>query len=153
MGLMAIPIMLVEDNDDHAELVMRAISRQRVSNGHSIALNIRRFADGPSALDYIFQRGAYVDPQNNPRPRLILLDLRLPGMDGFEVLRTVKDSDELRSIPVVVLTSSEADRDVVEAYAGQANSYLVKPVGFEAFSELMKTLVSYWFGSNELPRV
>jgi CheY-like chemotaxis protein len=135
-------VMLVEDNIDHAELVMRTLVDHRVAN------RIRHFLDGQSALDYLYHRGAYTDVAENPYPHIILLDLRLPRVDGLEVLKQVKDSDELKHIPVVVLTTSEADRDVTRAYDHHVNSYLVKPVGYEEFSELMEDLGFYWLGWN-----
>jgi CheY-like chemotaxis protein len=138
-------VMLVEDNADHAELVMRTLADHRVAN------TIRHIRDGQSALDYLFRRGAFVDPAASPRPHVILLDLRLPRIDGLEVLKAVKESDALRSIPVVILTSSEAERDVARAYFHHANSYLVKPVGFEAFNKMMQDLGFYWLGWNTFP--
>src|SRR3972149_9282491 len=96
-------VMLVEDNLDHAELVMRTLSEHKVVN------KIRHFTEGQSALDYLFRRGEYTDPENSPRPNLILLDLRLPRVDGLEILKEIKNSDDLRSIPVVILTTSEAE--------------------------------------------
>ena len=138
-------VMLVEDNADHAELVMRTLAEHRVMN------HIRHFLDGQAALDYLFNREPYTDPAENPRPHLILLDLRLPRVDGLEVLKRIKETEELRHIPVVVLTTSEADRDVTRAYDHHVNSYLVKPVGYEGFSELMEDLGFYWLGWNTNP--
>jgi CheY-like chemotaxis protein len=140
-------VMLVEDNADHAELVMRTLAEHRVAN------RIRHFMDGQSALDYLFHRGVYVDAAENPRPHVILLDLRLPRVDGLEVLERVKGSDELKHIPVVVLTTSEADRDVARAYEHHVNSYLVKPIGYEEFTELMEDLGFYWLGWNTHPQL
>lgn len=138
-------VMLVEDNADHAELVMRTLAEHQVAN------RIRHFMDGQSALDYLYHRGAYTDVAQNPYPHIILLDLRLPRVDGLEVLKQIKNSDELKHIPVVVLTTSEADRDVTRAYDYHVNSYLVKPVGYEEFSELMEDLGFYWLGWNTHP--
>lgn len=138
-------VMLVEDNADHAELVMRTLADHRVAN------RIRHLLDGQAALDYLFNRGPYADPVENPRPHIILLDLRLPRVDGLEVLKCIKEAEALRHIPVVVLTTSEADRDVARAYDHHVNSYLVKPVGYEAFSELMEDLGFYWLGWNTNP--
>jgi len=138
-------IMLVEDNVDHAELVMRTMEEHRIAN------KVRHFLDGQSALDYLFHRGEYSDPHGNPRPHLILLDLRLPRVDGIDVLRAIKEDEGLKTIPVVVLTTSEAEKDVARAYYNHANSYLVKPVGFEEFKKLMDDLGFYWLGWNTNP--
>ncbi len=135
-------VMLVEDNVDHAELVRRTLAEHRVVN------QIRHLTDGQSALDYLFRRGEYADAASSPRPHVILLDLRLPRIDGLEVLKTIKESEELRPIPIVVLTTSEAERDVARAYNNHANSYLVKPVGFTEFSKLMEDFGLYWLGWN-----
>jgi two-component system, response regulator len=140
-------IMLVEDNADHAELVIRTMEE------HHVTSRIQHFPDGQSALDYLFRREAYQDPKSAPRPGIILLDLRLPRVDGLEVLRIIKEDDELKSIPVVILTTSEAERDVTRAYDNYVNSYLVKPVGFEEFSKLMNDLGMYWLGWNTNPRI
>jgi len=135
-------VMLIEDNVDHAELVIRTMQEHQITN------NVRHFPDGQSALDYLFQRGEYSDLSTSPRPYVILLDLRLPGVDGIEVLKAIKEDDVLKIIPVVVLTTSEAEKDVTGAYYNHANSYLVKPVGFEEFRKLMDDLSSYWLGWN-----
>jgi CheY-like chemotaxis protein len=137
-----IMVMLVEDNLDHAELVMRTLEDHRIAN------RIRHFTDGQTALDYLFRRGEFSDPAASPRPHVILLDLRLPRVDGLQVLEIIKKSDELKAIPVVILTTSEAEKDVVQAYNQYANSYLVKPVGYEEFRELMDDLGFYWLGWN-----
>jgi CheY-like chemotaxis protein len=112
---------------------------------------IHRVSDGEAVLDYVFRRGIYADPDLSPRPNVILLDLRLPRVDGLEVLRIIKESGELRSIPVVVLTTSDAERDVTSAYDHYANSYLVKPVEFNKFAEMMNTLGFYWLAWNREP--
>ena len=135
-------VMLIEDNLDHAELVMRTLS------DHSVPNRIFHFRDGQAALDYLFQRGEYSDPEQHPRPHVILLDLRLPRVDGLEVLQTLKETEELRKIPVVVLTTSEAEKDVARAYHHHVNSYLVKPVGYEEFTRLMNDLGIYWLSWN-----
>ena len=138
-------VMLVEDNADHAELVIRTLEEHRIAN------RVRHFLDGQSALDYLFQRGEYSDPAYNIRPHVILLDLRLPRVDGIDVLKAIKEDDHLKSIPVVVLTTSEAEKDVAKAYYNHANSYLVKPVGFEEFKKLMDDLGFYWLSWNTNP--
>jgi CheY-like chemotaxis protein len=138
-------ILLVEDNPDHAELVMRSFRENRVAN------QLYYVPDGEAALDYLFQRGDHADPETSPRPHLILLDLRLPKVDGLEVLRAIKTSDELRPIPTVVLTSSGAERDVARAYEHRANSYLLKPVDLAGFVQLMDEMGFYWLGWNRQP--
>jgi CheY-like chemotaxis protein len=138
-------ILLVEDNEDHAELVIRCMRDQQVAN------TIHHVSDGEKALDYLFARGAYADAVQNPRPNLVLLDLRLPRVDGLEVLRTIKTSPDLLRIPVVVLTSSEAESDIAQSYDYHANSYLVKPLDFKTFTRLMKDLGFYWLGWNAKP--
>jgi CheY-like chemotaxis protein len=138
-------VMLVEDNDDHAELVVRTLAEHHVAN------KIWRVSDGQQALDYLFRNGEYANPENSPRPHLILLDLRLPRVDGLDVLKAIKESIDLRQIPVVVLTTSGTDRDVERAYMNYANSYLIKPVGFDQFSKLMVDLGFYWLGWNTSP--
>jgi len=136
-------ILLVEDNPDHAELVIKGLRTNNVAN------RLVHIEDGESALDYVFQRGNFSDPVTSPRPDLILLDLRLPRVDGLEVLRVLKTNEDTKRIPVVVLTTSDAEMDVAKAYDYHANSYMVKPVSFEHFMELMKTLGCYWVVFNK----
>jgi CheY-like chemotaxis protein len=138
-------ILLVEDNPDHVELIRRSFAENRVAN------RLRTVADGQAALDYMFQRGIYSDSENYPRPDVILLDLRLPKVDGLEVLRQIKADEGLQGIPVVILTTSAADQDIIQAYNHSANSYLVKPVSFERFTQLMEDLGYYWLGWNRYP--
>jgi CheY-like chemotaxis protein len=138
-------ILLVEDNDDHAEIILRNLAAHRVAN------IIHRISDGDAALDYLFHRGRFIQVSDSPEPNLILLDLRLPKTDGLEVLREIKESPELRQIPVVVLTTSDAERDMAQAYEHHANSYLVKPVEFARFNEMMNSLGYYWLAWNRQP--
>jgi two-component system, response regulator len=138
-------VMLIEDNIDHAELVVRTLEDHLISN------KVRHFLDGQSALDYLFRRGEFSEATDTQRPHVILLDLRLPRVDGIDVLKSIKQDANLKSIPVVVLTTSEAEKDVAKAYYNHANSYLVKPVGFEDFKKLMDDLGSYWLGWNVNP--
>jgi two-component system response regulator len=138
-------ILLVEDNEAHAELVIRGMRDQQVGN------RIHHVSDGEKALDYLFSRGAYTDSVQNPRPNLVLLDLRLPRVDGLEVLRTIKTTPALLRIPVVVLTSSDAETDIAKSYDYHANSYIVKPLDFKTFTRLMKDLGFYWLGWNTKP--
>jgi CheY-like chemotaxis protein len=138
-------ILVVEDNPDHTELIRRALAE------HSTRLALRAVRDGEAALDYLWRRGAYRDAASSPRPHLILLDLRLPKLDGFQVMHEIKKSGDLRRIPLVVLTTSAADGDMRKAYAEHANSYLVKPVDFQKFVELMGWVEKYWLEQNHQP--
>ena len=138
-------ILLVEDNDAHADLVIRGMRDQQVAN------KIHHVTDGEQALDYLFGRGAYTDPLQNPRPNLVLLDLRLPRVDGLEVIRIVKATPSLLRIPVVILTSSDAESDIVKSFDYHANSYVVKPLDFKTFTKIIKDLGSYWLGWNAKP--
>ena len=135
----------MEDDPAHAEIVRRNLADFRVAN------RMIHVEDGQAALDYLFRQAAYADPQASPRPDLILLDLRLPKVDGLEVLRRIKEDDELKRIPTVVLTTSAAEADMVKAYDHGANSYLVKPVDFEKFTKLMETFGYYWLAWNQFP--
>ncbi|MCC6613897.1 MAG: response regulator [Anaerolineae bacterium] len=143
MGDNAVRVMLVEDNTDHAEMVMRQFELQRVAH-HLVHLT-----DGQAALDYLYGHAPYSDDSKYPQPDIILLDLRLPKVDGLEVLRILKEDENLCSIPVVILTTSSAERDIVQAYSRHANSYLVKPVDFERFRQLMSDLGNYWMSWNQ----
>ncbi len=147
MSTRPVTILLVEDNPDHTELIRRSLQK------YQVAITLQHVADGEAALDYLFQRGdpRSFDPLKYSRPDVILLDLRLPKVDGLEVLKEIKCDQELRHIPVVILTSSETDRDLVRAYDNYVNSYLVKPLDFDKFSKLMNELGFYWLGLNRHP--
>ena len=136
-------ILLVEDDEAHAILIIRSFEDTKLGN------KIYLVSDGEEALDYLFRRGKYADKEKSPRPDLILLDLQLPKLDGHEVLKEVKKSDDLKSIPVVVLTVSESEGDIAQAYSNYANSYLVKPVDFGEFSEMIRDLGHYWLVLNK----
>jgi CheY-like chemotaxis protein len=138
-------ILLVEDNEAHAELVMRSFE------DHALANKIYHVKDGEEALDYLFHRGLYADIGTSPVPHVVLLDLRLPKIDGLEVLRQIRESDATKRLPVVVLTTSAAEVDVAKAYKYHVNSYLVKPLDFDQFSKLMKDLGYYWLAWNHYP--
>jgi CheY-like chemotaxis protein len=138
-------ILLVEDNLPHAELVKRSLE------GHQIPNRIYHVTDGEAALAYLFRQGVYADPATSPRPHVVLLDLRLPKLSGLEVLREIRASRELHTVPVVVLTTSTAERDIASAYEHHANSYLVKPVDFAQFTQLMQELGFYWLNWNYYP--
>lgn len=141
----AMVILFVEDNPDHAELVMRSFEDHRVAN------QIHHLSDGESALDYLLRRGEFEDPTKSPRPHLVLLDLRLPKIDGLEVLREIRSHKHLERLPVVILTTSYTEIDVSKAYEHHANSYLVKPLDFEKFTRLMQDLGFYWLSWNHYP--
>ena len=138
-------ILLVEDNPDDEELTLRALNRNLIANDVVVA------HDGEEALDFIFGRGAWAgrDPAN--LPALILLDLNLPVLDGLGVLRQIRADDRTRRAPVVILTSSNEQRDLVRSYDLGANSYVRKPVEFEEFVEAVRQLGVYWLVLNELP--
>ena len=140
-----IVILLVEDDLAHAEIVRRNLRKFRVAN------RIIHAEDGQKAIDYLFRQGVYTDPDANPRPDLILLDLRLPKVDGLEVLKRIKQEDDLKAIPTVVLTTSSAESDMVNAYSNGAGSYLVKPVNFEKFARLLDSFGFYWLAWNQYP--
>jgi CheY-like chemotaxis protein len=140
-----ITVLLVEDDPAHAEIVRRNFEDFRMAN------RLMHVSDGEEALDYLYRRGAFSDPSRSPRPGLILLDLRLPRIEGLEVLKIVKEDGDLCRIPVVILTTSAAESDMVRAYSCHANSYLVKPVDLPKFVEMMKMLGYYWLSWNEYP--
>jgi two-component system response regulator len=138
-----IDILLVEDNPDHVELILMALRNNNVLNQVHVVTN------GEEALDFLFQRGEYVDAL---RPGLILLDIKLPRVDGIEVLRRIKANPKLKSIPVVMLTTSASNEEMVESYSSGASSYIVKPVDFEQFVKVIQELKLYWLVINSLPR-
>lgn len=138
-------ILLVEDDLAHAEIVRRNLRDFRVAN------RIIHVEDGQAALDYLYHRDPYADPLACPPPHLILLDLRLPKVDGLEVLHRIKKDEDLKSIPTVVLTTSSTESDMAGAYENGAGSYLVKPVDFEKFGKLMDAFGFYWLAWNKYP--
>ncbi len=140
-----VEILLVEDNPTDAELAMRALKKSNLAN------NLVWVEDGAQALDFIFATGAYSERNMSDGPKVILLDLRLPKVDGMEVLRRIKNDERTRTIPVVVLTSSKEDRDVKECYALGVNSYISKPVEFEEFAKVVSELGFYWLLVNRSP--
>lgn len=139
-------ILLVEDDPAHAEIVKRSLSDFRVAN------RLIHLEDGQLAMDYLEARESYSDRTTWPRPDLVLLDLRLPKVDGLEVLRRMKQSTDLMRIPTVILTTSKADLDLARAYQHGASSYLSKPVDFGKFASLMETFGFYWLLWNEFPK-
>ncbi|MEE9297375.1 MAG: response regulator [Phycisphaerae bacterium] len=133
-----ITILLVEDEQAHAELIIRALRDNNVLN------EVVHVADGRAALDYLFHLGQYEDASRSPAPGIILLDLKLPKVDGLEVLKQIKEDPELKKIPVVVLTTSERPEDIDAAYRGYANSYVTKPVTIEGFRKCVREIKFYW---------
>jgi CheY-like chemotaxis protein len=140
------PILLVEDSPEDYEATVRAFKRSGLKNP------IVRCEDGDSALDYLFRRGGYSDPEKSPRPGVILLDLNLPGTDGREVLQEIKRHEQVRHIPIIVLTTSTDDRDVNACYQAGANSYIQKPVDVDGFIRAIERLNGYWFEVVVLPK-
>ena len=138
-------ILLVEDDLAHAEIAIRNLQKSRIAN------QLTHVSDGQEALDYLYHQGKYEDKDKYPLPSIILLDLRLPKVDGLEVLEKIKSEPSLTSIPVVVLTTSSAEADVTKAYSHHVSSYLVKPLDFDKFSDLIETFGYYWLAWNKYP--
>ena len=138
-------ILLVEDNRLDIELTLDAFREARLGNTIHVAKN------GGEALAYLFGRGEFADRQQYPLPDIVLLDLKMPGIDGFEVLRQIKAAPELKRLPVIILTSSREEGDLALSYDCGANSYLVKPVSFEGFLKVVEQVQSYWLILNVAP--
>jgi len=138
-------ILYVEDDPAHAEIAKRNLQKNRVIN------NLIHVDDGQKALDYLFREGEFSNPEISIRPHIILLDLRLPKVDGLEVIEKVRANPDLKTIPIVILTTSGADIDIEKAYKFNVNSYLVKPLDFEKFAELLETFGFYWLAWNQYP--
>ena len=138
-------ILLVEDDPDDQALTKRALEGSKLRN------ELRVVDDGEQALDYLFQRGEFADPNMSPRPDLILLDLNLPKLDGRAVLKEIKESPGLRRIPVVILTTSSQEEDILRSYDLGVNSYITKPLRMEGFIEVVRDLERYWFELVVLP--
>ena len=139
-----VEILLVEDNETDAEMTMRALRRQNLAN------NVVWVKDGAEALDFIFRRGTYTSRPNGG-PKLVLLDLKMPKVDGIEVLRQIKSNEETKALPVVMLTSSAEERDIVASYSFGVNSSVVKPVDFSNFVTEVAKAGCYWVLVNRLP--
>jgi len=145
ISLEDVEILLVEDNPNDVELTLRALQKQNLSNKVFVV------KDGAEALDFIFASGAYSQRKVEKRPKVVLLDLKLPKVDGIEVLRRIKADSRTSRIPVVMLTSSQEERDVVNSYNLGVNSYIVKPVDFSNFVHAVSELGTYWGVLNKLP--
>jgi len=143
MNLGDLDILLVEDNQDDMALALHALRREKLAN------NIYVARDGEEALDFLFCRGAFGHRSLDRPPKLVLLDLKLPKVDGMEVLKQVKSDPRTKTIPVVIMTSSKEERDLVASYHSGANSYIQKPVDFDQFREVVKTVGLYWLVINQ----
>jgi len=140
-----VEILLVEDDPHDVELTIRALRK------HNLANKVHVVKDGAEALEFIFGTGAYTERDVNNKPKVILLDLKLPKVDGLEVLRRIKSDERTQVIPVVVLTSSREERDIVESYKLGVNSYITKPVDFDKFVQTVSELGLYWLLVNQPP--
>lgn len=140
-----ITILMADDDPDDCMLVRDALEEAGLIN------DLRFVEDGDELMDYLYRRGKYAEPSNSPRPGLILLDLNMPKKDGREALKEIKADPDLRRIPIVVLTTSQADEDILRTYDLGANSFITKPVTFESLLEVMKITARYWFEVVALP--
>ena len=143
-NLVPVEILLAEDNEHDAELALRALRKSKVAN------KVVWVKDGAEALDFVFRRGVYSE-RLNEHPRLVLLDLKMPKVDGLQVLAEIKRDEDTKTIPVVVMTSSREERDLVETYRLGVNSYIVKPVDFDQFVDVIATVGLYWAVVNKVP--
>ena len=141
-----VEILLAEDNPADAEMTLRALRKNNLAN------TVHWVKDGEEALDYVFCRNAYAGRNSTSPPKLVLLDIKMPKVDGIEVLRQLKGDAATRLIPVVVMTSSNEERDVMESYRLGANSYIVKPVEFDSFLETVAKIGMYWVLTNRVPK-
>ena len=140
-----IEILLVEDDPADAEMTLRALRRNNLAN------RVHWVKDGAEALEYMFRSGAYADRDPGHAPRLVMLDIKMPKVDGIEVLRRLKADPATRTVPVVVMTSSNEEQDVIETYRLGVNSYIVKPVQFDVFLETVAKIGLYWILTNRVP--
>ncbi len=141
-----IEIILVEDSMEDADLIMRSLKKNNLSN------SVIHLKDGAEALDFMFAKGAYSSRNILDKPKVVLLDLKMPKVDGLQVLRELKSDPRTKSIPVVIMTSSREDRDIIESHELGANSYVVKPVSFENFAKAVADLGLYWLMINQSPK-
>ncbi len=140
-----VEILLVEDSDQDAELSMRALKKNNITN------NIVRLSNGEEALEFIFGRGKFEERSIKNQPKVVLLDLKMPKVDGLEVLKKIRENKETRNLPVVILTSSKVERDVVRSYKLGVNSFIVKPVDFDSFTRAVAEIGLYWVLLNQKP--
>jgi CheY-like chemotaxis protein len=140
-----VEILLVEDNVHDAEMTIRALKKVNLAN------NLVHVKDGEQALDFVYTRGQYADRQPAHPPKVILLDIKMPKMDGIEVLKQLKSKESSRAIPVVIMTSSKEEQDIINSYQVGVNSYVVKPVDFEGFARAVSQLGMYWLLTNQPP--
>jgi two-component system response regulator len=138
-----IDILLVEDNPHDAEMTIRALNKVNLAN------KLLHVKDGVAALDFIFAKGEYAERQIENKPKIVLLDIKMPRVDGIEVLRQIKSNEETRTIPVVIMTSSKEEQDIITSYNLGVNSYVVKPVDFAGFSKAVSELGFYWLITNQ----
>jgi two-component system response regulator len=138
-----VEVLLVEDNPHDAEMTIRALKKANLAN------KLIHVKDGAEALDFIFAKGAFADRQIENKPKVILLDIKMPKVDGIEVLRQIKSNNTTKAIPVVIMTSSKEEQDVITSYNLGVNSYVVKPVDFEGFAKAVSELGFYWLITNQ----
>lgn len=138
-----VEILLVEDNPHDAEMTIRTLKKINLAN------RLIHLKDGAEALDFIFAKGAYADRSINDRPKVILLDIKMPKVDGIEVLRQIKSNPDTKRIPVVIMTSSKEEQDIITSYNLGVNSYVVKPVDFDGFAKAISELGFYWLITNQ----
>lgn len=140
-----VEILLVEDSDQDAELAMRALKKKNITN------NIVRLKNGEEALNFIFAKGEFSNRSIQNQPKVVLLDLKMPKVDGLEVLKEVRENDETKDLPIVILTSSKEEEDLVKSYKLGVNSFIVKPVEFESFTNAVAKIGMYWVLLNQRP--
>lgn len=141
-----VDVLLVEDNMDDAALVIRALKK------HNLGNKLIHLTDGEQALDFLFCRGKYAERKVQDKPKVVLLDLKMPKVDGLEVLKAIRDNPVTCKIPVVIMTSSKEDKDIMNTYNSGVNAYVVKPVGFDNFSKAVADLGMFWLLVNESPK-
>ncbi|MGZ4056035.1 MAG: response regulator [Bacteroidia bacterium] len=141
-----IEILIADDDEEDTMLIKDALNESRLRNG------VKSVGDGEELMEFLYNKGKYADKELYPTPGIILLDLNMPKMDGREALKEIKEDPKLRSIPIIVLTTSKAEEDIVRTYNLGVSSFITKPVSFSALVEIMKTLNKYWFEIVELPK-